>query len=117
MSTYRLRREIETVATAHAASTGVAKSEAADAIREQLRTAGTETIADLDVEATDIFEFPSGPFDPYRVHVVATVTVTVDAADESAALDAGTDAIADLLAAADLDDVEYVGTAELDASA
>jgi hypothetical protein len=114
MPRHTLRRTFEVVSTAHAASTGVAKTEAADAIREALTEADDGTIDSIETDATDIYEFPSGPFDPYRVHVTATVTTSVEADSESAAIDAGTDRIESMVAAADLDDVEFDGPAVLD---
>ncbi|MFD1585493.1 hypothetical protein ACFR9U_00745 [Halorientalis brevis] len=117
MSLYTVRREIESVGTANAASTGVAKSTAADDVREQLTEAGADAIAALDVEATDVYEFPSGPFDPYRVHIEVTLSVTVEASDDATATEVGEDRIAEILAASGLDDVEYAGPAEADAAA
>lgn len=117
MSLYTVRREIETVGTANAASTGVAKSTAVDDVREQLTAAGADAIESLDVEATEIYEFPSGPFDPYRIHIDVTLSVTVDAADEATAITAGEERIDEILTASDLDDVEYTGPAQIDAAA
>jgi len=117
MSLYTVRREIETVGTANAASTGVAKSTAADDVREQLTAAGADDIDALDVEAADIYEFPSGPFDPYRIHIEVTLSVTVEASDDVAAGEIGRERIGEILVSSGLDDVEYAGPAQVDAAA
>jgi len=114
MPSYTVRRDVETVATANAASDSVAKSAAVEQVREQL--AASDALADFDAEAAEIFEFPSGPFDPHRVTVDLTVAVVVEAADESAAIEAGDAEIDALLGALDLDDIEYAGPARVDAA-
>lgn len=115
METYRVRRTIETVATANAASESVASSTAADQVREEL--SGTGAFDEITIDDTEIYEFPAGPFDPHRVTVRVTLAVTVDAADESAASEAGTDAIETTLAGTDLDAVTLVGTGQVEAGA
>lgn len=113
MGTFEVRRQVETVVTGHAASTGVAKREAADAAKEAIAAVAGSELAAVETEATAVHEFPSGPFDPYRTTVAATITVTVDAADESAATTAGEEAIEGLLDRADLDGWEYSSDSEV----
>ncbi|RXK51521.1 hypothetical protein [Halorientalis pallida] len=108
MSTYHVRRAFETVATVSAGTTGTAKSDADESIREAVREAGGETFESVDAEATDVFEFPAGPFDPYRVTVQGTVTVTVESDEEASAAETGDQLIEDLLTAARLDGWEYL---------
>lgn len=112
MATYEVSREIETVATGKASTTSTAKSSAAASVRETIEAAGDLTV---ETEAVDVFEFPAGPFDPYRITVRATVAVVVDADDESAALEDGRERVDAALAAADLDDWEYAGSAAVEA--
>mgnify|MGYP006278926919 CR=1 FL=1 len=111
MTTYHVRRAFETVATVSAGTTGTAKSDAAESIRESVREASGETFESLSAEATDVFEFPAGPFDPYRITVQGTVTVTVEGDDETNAAETGDQLIEDLLTAARLDDWEYLDEA------
>ncbi|MFB6143260.1 MAG: hypothetical protein ABEJ30_07975 [Halorientalis sp.] len=117
MPAYEISRTVETIATGHAASTGVARTDAAESVREALTDAGGDALRGVDAAAEDVYEFPAGPFDPYRVRVQATVTVAVEAADESSAIERGRERVADVLTAADLDDWEYVGTTRLDPAA
>lgn len=114
MPTYTVRRTIQTIATADAGSTSIAKSTAVDEVREQLTDAASSAVDDIDIESAEIFEFPAGPFDPYRLTVTISLAVTVEAADEATAIDSGEDAIETLVTAADLDEVEYLGTTQLD---
>ena len=115
MPAYTVRRDIETVATAHAASESVAESTAVEEVREQLAAADGDGIDDFEITASEIYEFPSGPFDPHRVTLAVTLTVTADATDEAAAAELGAETIDEILAGMDLDGVEYVGPARVDA--
>lgn len=117
MPRYTVQREMQAVATVHASSDSVAKSTVIEEVSEQLTAAGADSIETLDIQPTDIYEFPSGPFDPYRLSVQLILAVPVEAADEQTAIEAGAETIETLLAATDLDDIEYVGSAQLDAPA
>ncbi|WP_136716229.1 hypothetical protein [Halorientalis salina] len=117
MPSYTVGRDIETVATVHATGDSVAKSSAKAEVREQLTAASADGIEDIDIGTVEIFEFPSGPFDPHRVTVALTVTVVVDASDETDATEAGADVIDEILSGTDLDDVEYVGAARVETAA
>jgi hypothetical protein len=114
---YQVRRDIEAVGTAKAASQGAAEDGAAETVLTAIRDAADGELIDAEVTDASVYDFPAAPFDPYRFHLRTAVTVSVDAEDEESALAAGTDAIADLLARADLDEWEYVGEAELEAPA
>lgn len=114
MSTYQVRRTIETVATAHATSTGVAHDETKAKVREAITDAGDSAFEGVAVESTEVYEFPSGPFDPYRMTVRATLTVSVSAPDESTAIEDGRNAIDELLNSADIDSWEYAGDTTLE---
>jgi hypothetical protein len=81
MPTYHVTRRFETVSTVSAGTTGTAKSDAADSVRETISEAGGETFESVTAEATDVFEFPAGPFDPYRITVQGTVTVAVESVE------------------------------------
>jgi hypothetical protein len=105
---YPVRREFETVVTGHSSTTGVAKQDAAESARDRLADVADERVVAVETDALDVYEFPSGPFDPYRISVHASLTVTVDAADETEALATGEAVIDDVLERADLDDVEFV---------
>ncbi|WP_424018252.1 hypothetical protein ACOZ4N_02005 [Halorientalis pallida] len=111
MTTYHVRRAFETVATVTAGTTGTAKSDAGESIRESVREASGETFESVTTEATDVFEFPAGPFDPYRITVQGTVTVGVESDDETSATETGDQLIEDLLTAAQLDGWEYLDEA------
>lgn len=114
---YEVRREIEAVGTANAASEGAARSEATDTVVTAIETASDGALVGVAVTDASVYDFPAAPFDPYRFHLTTAVTVSVDAEDEAGAVAAGTDAIDDLLGRADLDEWEYVGEAELEAPA
>ncbi|WP_336002448.1 hypothetical protein [Halorientalis halophila] len=113
MTSYLVRRGFQTVATESAGTTGTAKSEAAASIRETLLAAGDGSIETVSAEATDVYEFPSGPFDPYRLTVQGSVTVAVESADEQSGVASGERLIEELLTAADLDGWEYLDDATL----
>jgi methyl coenzyme M reductase gamma subunit len=114
---YEVRREIEAVGTANAASEGAARSDATATVVSAIEAADEGELVSVAVTAASVYDFPAAPFDPYRFHLTTTVAVTVDAADEASAVAAGTEDIDDLLGRADLDEWEYVGDAELEAPA
>jgi hypothetical protein len=114
---YQVRREIEAVGTAKAASQGAAEDEAAETVLAAIRDADDGELVDTEVTDASVYDFPAAPFDPYRFHLQTAVTVSVDADSDASAVTAGADAIADLLARADLDEWEYTGEAELEAPA
>jgi hypothetical protein len=114
---YTVRREIEAVGTAKAASEGAAEDEASETVVNAIRDADEGGLVDVAVTDGRVYDFPAAPFDPYRFHLTTTVAVRVDAEDEASAVAAGTEAIEDLLARADLDEWEYVGEAEPEATA
>jgi hypothetical protein len=116
MASYVVRRTVETVATKRAASEGAAARAAAAKVAEQLG-AGEHADRSVEAETIDVYEFPAAPFEPYRFTVRATVAVAVDAGTETAAIEAGDAAIDGLVADADLDEWEYVGSTELEATA
>lgn len=115
MASYTLRQTVETTATDRASTTNTAKTEAAAFVAEAITAAGGEHLVSVDAEAPEIYEFPSAPFEPYRVTVRADVVVTADADGESDALDRGRDRLAEILAASDLDGWEYVGSGQVEA--
>jgi hypothetical protein len=117
MAGYEIRRTIEAVSTGSASTEGVAKTDAEAAVAGALREAGGEDLRSVEAEAVEVYEYPNGPFDPYRVTVRATVAVVVDEDGEQAALAAGGERVDAIVAAADLDDWEYVGGTELEAPA
>jgi hypothetical protein len=116
MRTYHVRRAFETVATESAGTTGTAKSDAADSVEAAVREAGGETFASTTAEAADVFEFPAGPFDPYRITVQGDVTVAVQSENETSAVETGEQLIEDLLTAARLDGWEYLDEASVTAA-
>ncbi|WP_299267630.1 hypothetical protein [Halorientalis sp.] len=116
MRTYHVRRTFETVATESAGTTGTAKSDAGDSIRADIREAGGEPFESVAAEAIDVFEFPAGPFDPYRITVQGEVTVAVESDDEASAAGTGAELIDDLLTAARLDGWEYLEEASATAA-
>ncbi|AQL43783.1 hypothetical protein BV210_14200 [Halorientalis sp. IM1011] len=111
MTTYHVTRGFETVATVSAGTTGTAKSDAADSVRESVREAGGETFESVTAEAIDVYEFPSGPFDPYRITVEGAATVAIESEDEASASETGGQLLEDLLTAAQLDDWEFLDEA------
>jgi hypothetical protein len=114
---YTVRREIEAVGTANAASEGAAEDEASETVVSAIADADEGELVAATVTDASVYDFPAAPFDPYRFHLRTTVAVRVDADDEASAVGAGTEAIDDLLARADLDEWEYVAEAEPDATA
>lgn len=107
---HEVRREFETIATARAASERVARDNAVATVTDRIETAATDEfpLEAVDAESVDVFEFPSGPFDPYRFTVHGSVTLTVP--DGGADVrETGETAIASLLERADLDDLSYRG--------
>lgn len=114
---YTVRREIEAVGTAKAASQGAAEDEASETVVGAIRDVDEGELVDVAVSEASVYDFPAAPFDPYRFYLTTAVAVRVDAADETSALDAGTEAIDALLGRADLDEWEYVGEAEPEATA
>jgi hypothetical protein len=108
---HEVRREFETIATARAASERVARDNAVGNVVDRIETAATDEfpLEAVDAESVGVFEFPSGPFDPYRFTVHASVTLTVPDDEDATARDTGETAIESLLERADLDDVTYRG--------
>lgn len=113
MAAYQVSREIKTVETGKASSTSVARRNAADSVRDTVDAADDAGSLTIDTDAVDVYEFPAGPFEPYRVTVSATLVAAVEAVDEPAALAAGADAIETTLSRAELDEWEYVTDATL----
>jgi hypothetical protein len=116
MPTYHVTRRFETVSTVSAGTTGTAKSDAADSVRETISEAGGETFESVSADGTDVYEFPSGPFDPYRITVEGAATVAVESDDEASAAETGTQLLEDLLTAARLDGWEYLDEATVTAA-
>lgn len=114
---YAVSRAIEAVGTAKAASEGAAEDEATETVVSAISDAGEGELVDVTVGDASVYDFPAAPFDPYRFHLQTTVVVRVDADDEASAVAAGREAIDDLLGRADLDEWEYVGEAEPEATA
>lgn len=106
---HEVRREFETIATARAASERVARDNAVGSVTDRIETAATDEfpLEAVDAESVGVFEFPSGPFDPYRFTVHGSVTLTVP--DDGDVRETGETAIDSLLERADLDDVSYRG--------
>lgn len=115
MATYEVSRTVETVATGRASTTNTAKTESAASVAEAIAAGGGDALADVETEALDVYEFPSAPFEPYRITVRATIAVHVEADGERDAIDRGGEVIEELLSASDLDGWEYVGSTELEA--
>ncbi|MXV63554.1 hypothetical protein GS429_16120 [Natronorubrum sp. JWXQ-INN-674] len=65
------------------------------------------TVVDWTIDEAEIYEHPSGPFDPYTIAVEFAVTVIVDAGDADEAAEVGADTIDDTLERADIDAVSY----------
>lgn len=108
---HEVRREFETIATARAASERVARDNAVASVRDRIETAATDEfpLETVDAESVGVYEFPSGPFDPYRFTVHGSLTLGVPEDDAASARETGTEAITALLERADLDDVSYRG--------
>jgi len=113
MGTYTVRRGFETVATCNASGTSTAESAAESSVRATVEAAAGDALADLSVEAVDVYEFPSAPFEPFKITVRGILAVTVEADGPDQAPEAGSTVIDDALSAADLDGWEYRGDAEL----
>lgn len=108
---YEVRREFEAIATARAASERVARDNAVASVHDRIETAATDEfpLEAIDAESVEVYEFPAGPFDPYRFRVHGSVTLAVPDDEEGSAREMGEEAIASLLERADLDDVSYRG--------
>jgi hypothetical protein len=110
---YTVRRDIETVSTVDESSTELAKRASTNAIRERLQSATPDEIESLEIADLDVAEFPAAPFEPYAITATVTITVSTDATDEQAAIDAGETLIETVVSDADLDDWEYLGPGEI----
>jgi flavin-binding protein dodecin len=115
--THQVRRDIEAVGTANAASEGAAKTSASEAVVDAIESSDDGLLVSVEVVDSSVYDFPAAPFDPYRFHLRTRVVVSVGADDEASAQTAGSDAIDDLLDRADLDEWEYASDAELEAPA
>jgi len=74
---YEVRREIEAVGTANAASEGAARSDATETVVSAIEAADEGELDSVAVTAASVYDFPAAPFDPYRFHLTTTVAVTV----------------------------------------
>lgn len=107
MQPYRIQRSVEAIVTGRASGTSVAKSDAVATAVERVQAADEGALVAVDGDAEGVYEFPSAPFEPYRVTTVVTLTVEVEADDEAAALDAGEQTIDSLLGRSELEEWSY----------
>lgn len=109
---FAVSRDGTTLVTLHGGSDTTACDEAAEGLAASLETLETNgAITDWAIDDNEVYEHPTGPFDPYTITVAFSVTVGVDAADADAATAVGADAIDAALEDADLDSVTYTSPA------
>ena len=108
---FAVSRDGTTLVTLHGGSDTTACDEATDELAENLeRLASDGTVSDWTIDDADVYEHPTGPFDPYTITVAFSVTVVVEAEDADAAAEIGAGAIADALENADVESVTYTSS-------
>ncbi|WP_226481191.1 hypothetical protein [Natrinema amylolyticum] len=108
---FAVSRTGTTLVTLHGGSDTTARDEATTTLADTFETlAAEETITDWEVGDADVYEHPTGPFDPYTIALEFAVTVTVEAADAEDAAEVGASAIDEALADADVDSVSYTSS-------
>ena len=105
---FTVSRTGTTLVTLHGGSDTTACDDATSALADTLESlAAEETITNWEVLDAEVYEHPTGPFDPYTISLEFTVTVTTEAADADEATAIGADAIDDALAAGGVESVAY----------
>ncbi|WP_440766113.1 hypothetical protein [Natronorubrum sp. DTA7] len=108
---FAVSRTGTTLVTLHGGSDTTACDGATEELASALEALDADgTIADWAVDDADIYEHPTGPFDPYTVSVAFSVTIVVEADDSDAAAEAGSSAIDEALEAAEVDSVTYTSS-------
>ncbi|WP_290817956.1 hypothetical protein [Halovivax sp.] len=109
---YAVSRDGTTLVTLHEGTDTTACDEATNQLSDTLSALADDgAIADWSIDDADVYEHPAAPFDPYTVSVAFSATVVVDAPDRESAEARGETAIAEALAAAGVDAVEYTSGA------
>ncbi|ELY90693.1 hypothetical protein [Natrinema altunense] len=109
---FAVSRTGTTLVTLHGGSETTASDEAAATLADAFETLAAEgAIADWEIGDTDVYEHPTGPFDPYTIALEFSVTVTVAADDADDAVERGASAIDAALTDADVDVVSYTSSA------
>lgn len=105
---FTVSRTGTTLVTLHGGSDTTACDDAMSSLADTLESLTADgTITDWDVTDAEVYEHPTGPFDPYTISLEFTVTVTTEADDADEATETGASAIDDALAAAGVESVAY----------
>ncbi|MHC3438787.1 hypothetical protein ACYJ1Y_11985 [Natrialbaceae archaeon A-gly3] len=104
---YAVSRDGTSLVTLHEGSDTTAQDEAIAQLEERLEDTADGPIIDWEIVDSELYEPPTGPFDPYTVAVDFTVTVAVEAEDAETAEDVGASAIEEALETAGVDYVSY----------
>lgn len=108
---FAVSRTGTTLVTLHGGSDTTACEEATEKLAASLETLAADgTVSDWRIDDAEVYEHPTGPFDPYTISVEFSVTVVVEADDSDAAVEAGSGAIDDALENADVDAVTYTSS-------
>ncbi|WP_440769966.1 hypothetical protein [Natronorubrum sp. DTA28] len=108
---FAVSRTGTTLVTLHGGSDTTACAGATEELASTLEALDADgTIADWTVDDADVYEHPTGPFDPYTVSVEFAVTVVVEADDSDAAAGVGAGAIDEALERGDVDSVTYTSS-------
>ena len=108
---FAVSRDGTTLVTLHGGSDTTACDGATEELASALETLEADgTIAYWTIDDADVYEHPTGPFDPYTVSVEFSVTVVVEADDSDSAAKAGSSAIDEALGAAEVDSVTYTSS-------
>ncbi|SDK00849.1 hypothetical protein [Natronorubrum texcoconense] len=108
---FAVSRTGTTLVTLHGGSDTTACDGATEELASTLEALEADgTIADWAVDDADVYEHPTGPFDPYTVSVEFAVTVVVEADDSDAAAEVGVSAIDEALERGDVDSVTYTSS-------
>ncbi|WP_027119071.1 hypothetical protein [Natronorubrum tibetense] len=108
---FAVSRDGTTFVTLHGGSDTTARDGATEELATTLEALEADgTIADWSVDDANVYEHPTGPFDPYTVSVAFSVTVAIEADNSEAAAEAGSSAIDEALEAAEVDSVTYTSS-------
>ncbi|MGQ3411870.1 hypothetical protein ACT4ML_06360 [Natrinema sp. LN54] len=105
---FAVSRAGTTLVTLHGGSDTTACDEATTELAATFESLTAEgPITDWDIADADVYEHPTGPFDPYTIVLEFSVTVVVEADDADEATERGASAIDEALEDAGVESVSY----------
>lgn len=105
---FAVSRAGTTLVTLHGGSDTTACDEATTELAATFESLTAEgPITDWDIADADVYEHPTGPFDPYTIVLEFSVTVVVEADDADEATDRGASALDEALEDAGVESVSY----------